>query len=235
MNIDLLKDNPAWTSYLYLAILIFAAIMLAVLLLKQKGHLHAWRSLFPVLRAPTKSSAYSSNLEMQHQGRLESVGTVGDKDTFCWAAEHGFVELLKLELSKGINIEDRSREGETALQIAAGGGHMSVVEFLLKEGAKVNAPVSYKNRRTALQAAAECGHMLVVERLLKEGAEVNAPASTLNGRTALQAAAGGGHTPIVECLLKGGAEANAPASDENRRIALQAAAGGGNMSIVSIS
>ena len=59
-------------------------------------------------------------------------------------------------------------DGRTALQAAAGGGHLAVVERLLQEKADINAAFFYG--RTALQAAAEGGHLAVVERLHQAGA-----------------------------------------------------------------
>ena len=50
--------------------------------------------------------------------------------------------------------------GRTALQAAAEGGYLDVVERLLREKANVNAARS--DGRTALQAAAEGGHLDVV-------------------------------------------------------------------------
>ncbi|RHZ59573.1 uncharacterized protein CDV56_101052 [Aspergillus thermomutatus] len=58
----------------------------------------------------------------------------------------------------------------TALQAAAGGGHLEVVERLLAARADVNAPAADDYGRTALQAAAEGGHLEVVGRLKQAGA-----------------------------------------------------------------
>ena len=234
MNVDLLENNPAWTTYFYFALPMFALIMLAVLLLKRKGvFLSGWQYLFRIFCAYVlKGQDHLPDLEMQIGGRLEAGGATGDKDAFLWAAQHDSRRLLELQISRGIDIEGRSSDGRTALQLASGYGHMSIVSYLLWEGASINAPASRWKGRTALQAAAGGGNLLIVERLLKDGAEVNAPVSRWKGRTALQAAAEGGHLPIVERLLKDGAEVNAPASDEEGRTALQAAAGGGNLHIV---
>ena len=60
-------------------------------------------------------------------------------------------------------------DGRTALQAAAGGGHLDVVERLLAAGADVNAAAAHGGR-TALQAAAGGGHLDVVERLRQAGA-----------------------------------------------------------------
>ena len=60
-------------------------------------------------------------------------------------------------------------KGRTALQAAAEGGHLAVVERLLQWNADVNAAAAGYDGRTALQAAAEGGHLVVVERLRAAG------------------------------------------------------------------
>ena len=153
-------------------------------------------------------------------------------------AENGDVGLVSQLISLKADVNARSRatkygiNGRTALQVAAGFGHMEVVDKLLSKGADVNAPAKLIDGRTALQAAAERGHMEVVGKLLAEGADVNAAAGQLDGRTALQAAAGQGHLEVVEKLLAEGANINAPARQLYNRTALQAAAGQGHLEVV---
>jgi hypothetical protein len=125
-------------------------------------------------------------------------------------------------------------DASRALQTAAGGGHLEVVERLLTANANVNAAASTWDGRTALEAAAEGGHLEVVERLLTANANVNSAASMWDGRTALQAAAGGGHLEVVERLLAANANVNAHPSANNGRTALQAAAEGGHIKVVEI-
>ncbi|KAJ3562144.1 hypothetical protein NPX13_g8673 [Xylaria arbuscula] len=96
---------------------------------------------------------------------------------------------------------------DQALQAAAGGGHLDIVERLLAAKADVNATAAKYRGRTALQAAAEGGHLDIVERLLAAKADVNATVAKYGGRTALQAAAEGGHLDIVERLRRAGAKA----------------------------
>jgi hypothetical protein len=63
VGIELLKDHPTRTTYFYPAVPMFAVIM-SILLLKQKGFVHVHQHLFTVFRALTKSRDYSTNLEM---------------------------------------------------------------------------------------------------------------------------------------------------------------------------
>jgi len=117
------------------------------------------------------------------------------------SSEEGDITLLNILLDGEIAHNDMG----LACRLAAGGGHLEVVERLLAMGADVNdaAAADYRDR-TALQAAAEGGHLEVVERLLAVGADVNDAAA--DGRTALQAAAKSGHTEIISRLEKAGAQ-----------------------------
>ncbi|KAI2763075.1 hypothetical protein DTO006G1_2214 [Penicillium roqueforti] len=146
-------------------------------------------------------------------------------------SREGCSELLPSLLQVVTHVDARVC-GQTALQAAAQGGHLQVVERLLAATANVNAPAAEGNGRTALQAAAQGGHLKVVERLLAATANVNAPAAEGNGRTALQAAAEGGHLQVVERLLAAKADINAPPGEINGRTALQAAAEGGHLQVV---
>jgi ankyrin repeat protein len=111
--------------------------------------------------------------------------------------------LDEKELSYGLSYAAKYK-GRTALQAAAEGGHLEVVQRLLEAKADVNAAGS-DGGRTALQAAAGGGHLEVVQRLLEAKADVNAAAGTYFGRTALEAAAEGGHLQIVALLKSSGA------------------------------
>ena len=63
------------------------------------------------------------------------------------------------------NAPAASYSGRTALQAAAEGGHLDVVERLLVAKADVNAPAADDSGRTALQAAAGGGHLDIVKVL----------------------------------------------------------------------
>jgi ankyrin repeat protein len=102
-----------------------------------------------------------------------------------WAAEKGYEAVVGFLIGRlNANVNFRDKIGQTALQAAAGGGHLAVVERLLREKADVNAAAT-NSGRTALQAAAGGGHLAVVKRLLQEKADVNAEAARYEGGTAL--------------------------------------------------
>jgi ankyrin repeat protein len=97
-------------------------------------------------------------------------------------------------------------DGATALHWAAHWNNVSVVELLLRAGARPD--VANNLGVTPLWLACENGSAPVVQRLLKAGARANANTAA-NGETALMTAARAGNVDIVTMLLEGGAEPNA--------------------------
>ncbi len=95
--------------------------------------------------------------------------------------------------------------GGTLLHWGSRMGHMELVRFLLKEGARIDP--HDEDGRTPLIEASFNGHAEIVDLLLKSGAEVDA--RTRYGRTALMNACGEGHTAVVELLVAAGADVNA--------------------------
>ena len=54
-------------------------------------------------------------------------------------AEAGDFEMVRDYCAKGTDLETSTLEGETALMVAARNGHLHIVEFLIGQGANVNA------------------------------------------------------------------------------------------------
>ncbi|KAL4164584.1 hypothetical protein KRP22_004449 [Phytophthora ramorum] len=114
------------------------------------------------------------------------------------AAADGQLDLVRrLALDCSVNAADA--HGNTALMVAAAGGHLDVVHFLAGEcGANVNAAGKHGN--TAVMLAAAFGHVAVVRCLAKKyGADVNAREE--GGYTALLWAAAERHVRVVCCLV----------------------------------
>ena len=123
---------------------------------------------------------------------------------------------------------------ETALLHAIGTRNKSMVELLIKYGARVNFPTCGPVKRTPLQKAAELGNLEVVTLLVNNGADVNAPAADKNGGTSLQLAAIGGFIIVVCKLLNHKADVNAPGSKVDGRTALEVAAEHGRLDMIRV-
>ncbi len=130
-----------------------------------------------------------------------SAESVTDVDRLYLAAQDGHDKVVGVLLEKeGINVNQVTQNGATALQIAAQNGHDNVVKLLLEyDGIHINKPMT--RDFTALHLAAKNGHDKVVELLLKKkGIKINQVIK--DGVTALHLAAQDGHDKVVGVLLE---------------------------------
>ncbi len=108
-----------------------------------------------------------------------------------------------------INARDSSQESDTKLHTAARLGQATVVQFLLENGAEVDA--RNKSGRTPLHEAAATGRRAVVQLLLDRKADPNA--TDRSGNTPGHLAAAEGYKAVLEALLTAGADPNAKSTD----------------------
>jgi len=121
-----------------------------------------------------------------------------------------------------------SRDGWTALHLAAFFGHVESARELLNAGAPVNARSTNAMKNLPLHAAAAGKSLPVVKLLIERGAD-------LNGRqhgawTALHAAAANGDIEMVKALVEGGADTSARA--DNQQLPLDLALTKGHQAVV---
>ena len=102
--------------------------------------------------------------------------------------------------ARGINLEIRAANGDTALMIAAYTSNKPAVVALLAHEAEVN-----QTGWTALHYAATVGNNEIVQLLLDHHAYIDAESP--NKTTPIMMAARGGHILTVKLLLDGGADA----------------------------
>ncbi|KAK6514409.1 hypothetical protein TWF506_008802 [Arthrobotrys conoides] len=127
----------------------------------------------------------------------------GSRSPLHEVAEAGW-PLESLLLDHGARIDARTRNGDTALHIAAGKGHIGLVQRLHEKGADVAA--LNNDKATSLHEAAKFGHVLVASVLLKRDKDrVIMDFQDVDGHTALHNAAYGGHVEMVKFLLEKGA------------------------------
>ncbi|XP_077125731.1 ankyrin repeat and SAM domain-containing protein 6 [Ranitomeya variabilis] len=100
-----------------------------------------------------------------------------------------------------VPVDSTDEDGNTGLQLAAGGGHEPIVRFVLRKGASVDSRNHYG--WTPLMQAARSGHLNIALILLENGADVNA--QNRLGASVLTVASRGGHTSVVKLLLDSGA------------------------------
>jgi ankyrin repeat protein len=124
-----------------------------------------------------------------------------------WAVERDDLELADILIRSGARVGARTREGVSALQLAATNGSAALLNRLLKAGADPNEPLSAAGD-TALMMAARTGTVAAVRLLLEAGANVNAKESW-GGTTPLMWAASEGHADAARMLIAAGADVSA--------------------------
>ncbi len=147
---------------------------------------------------------------------LEQRGA--DVDIFA-AAMVGRTALVSelLEGNKGLATL-LSRDGWTALHLAAFFGHLEAARALLNKGAVVNARSTNAMKNMPLHAAAAGRSVAVVKLLLERGASVNAQQH--GGWTTLHAAAASGDLEMVMALVEVGGDAAVRADNQQRPLDL---------------
>lgn len=130
------------------------------------------------------------------------------------AVQKNDLDLARMLIEGGIDIDSRSSSGRTPLFAACLDNHMELIEFLLSNNANVNAVDN--NGYTALHRYIQMnsgswrnnhhmGPSIVVKMLINAGA--NPKISSSNGSTPLHAAAARGMAKCARLLLEGGADA----------------------------
>lgn len=147
------------------------------------------------------------------------------------AAERGRLVISRMLIDHGAQLDAHNRSGHTALEVAVLSGKIQVAqllrqrgatldaqsllfkairadanfrdvfEFLVRQGADVNAPDDSGD--TPLVLAARLGHRLLVKRLIDSGADVNLPST--GGLTPLGTAEEIGNRDIIRLLKNNGA------------------------------
>ncbi|KAL8867715.1 MAG: hypothetical protein Q9198_008418, partial [Flavoplaca austrocitrina] len=117
--------------------------------------------------------------------------------SLAYAAAFGLTSIVKNLLDEGVDINQTSHKGITALMSAAEAGHTDTVRVLLAAHADLDQ--AHKYASTALIKAARNGHDEVFQILLDHGANIEA--ATVAGDTSLMRDASGGLTSKVQLII----------------------------------
>lgn len=153
--------------------------------------------------ASTKASSAEIAAELIVRGADPGQPAKDGYTPLMSAVDSGQVAKLTLVLSESVDVNAQTKNGRTALTIAAGLGHDGAVKRLLESGAKVDGD---SDAFTALTQAARAGSEKTAAVLLKAGADPNRPAR--DGRMPLMLAARGGFDEVVRVLIENGADVN---------------------------
>ncbi len=139
----------------------------------------------------------ASKVDLNEVGRLLKKGAnvnAKDKNSFAhmkpysgvtalhYASLTGHVEVVKVLLASGADVDLRSYNGFTAPMYASERGQSGIATLLISKGADVNAKA--RTGFTALMAASSRGRIETVKTLIAEGADIDA--RDKDGLTALR-------------------------------------------------
>jgi ankyrin repeat protein len=136
------------------------------------------------------------------------------------------VAAIPILVQKGVNLDVRDNDGNTALMIAFEAGNDKASKLLIDAGA--NLDIRDNTGKTALMLAAEKGEFDVVDALIVAGANLNIRDNA--GKTALMLAAAKGLVDLVRILIV--AKANLNIRDNDGKTALMLAAEEGRADVV---
>jgi|GEM_PF-2102322 len=159
-----------------------------------------------------------SDMESLISSGADIFSFVNHNTPLMWAAANGRIMACSLLIKKGASVHAVStKEGLTALKLAAFQGQTNTCEFLLDNGANVESGTgpSWGKGRTSLIYAAYNGHAktckLLISRCAQAGISayqfVNATSATIDGsKTALHYAAAKEYAKVCAVLVSHGAE-----------------------------
>ncbi len=114
-------------------------------------------------------------------------------------AYSGNLTVVQHLLVEGVDPNVADQRGRTALSLASGQGHITVVEALLSGGAWVDPHEDYDVYETPLMTAACNGHLEVVKMLVQAGANTGFHVG-VSQRTAEAYARCNGHESVADYL-----------------------------------
>jgi ankyrin repeat protein len=118
-----------------------------------------------------------------------------------YAALHGHIEIARLLLQNGADVNVKSDRGRTPLYCAAWNGHIDVFHLLVENGADLEAQDNTGMR--ALHRAAYNGNLPFVQELISRY-HVDINARDNDGRTALRWARARNHSTVITFLRANG-------------------------------
>lgn len=146
---------------------------------------------------------FSGALDVNHTATIVSLNTqnVVNGATALWCAGTGnYVEIVKMLIEAGANVNKPTSTGSTPLRGAAFNGHCDIMNVLIDNGADLN----FANvvGQSPLLISVMRGHLKATELLLDKGADHNQ--RTIHNHSVIHLAAGKGHLDILQMLLDRG-------------------------------
>ncbi|XP_071142131.1 ankyrin repeat domain-containing protein 6-like [Mytilus edulis] len=131
------------------------------------------------------------------------------RTALMWAAIGGHLEICRLLIDTGCQIDITNVEGWTALMSAARWGRLEICRLLIDRGCKID--ITDGSGRTALMLAALYGHLEICKLLIDTGCKIHI--TNGSGYTALIIAAVNGHLEVCRHLIDRGCKIDITSRD----------------------
>jgi len=123
-----------------------------------------------------------------------------NNDFLILASRRGHIEIVRLLIDKGININQTNKDGQNALHWACENGHNETVQLLIQKGVDTKQKDIF--RQNALHWASRRGHKELVQLLMGKGLDANEKDKF--GKSALHWAWFYDHKEVVQLLIEKG-------------------------------
>ncbi|KAH8263555.1 hypothetical protein KR044_010530 [Drosophila immigrans] len=159
-------------------------------------------------------------LAAQTADQLKATTANGDTALHL-AARRRDVDMVRILVDYGTNVDTQNGEGQTPLHIAAAEGDEALLKYFY--GVRASASIA-DNQRTPMHLAAENGHAHVIE-ILADKFKASIFERTKDGSTLMHIASLNGHAECATMLFKKGVYLHMPNKDGARSIHTAAAYG----------
>lgn len=151
------------------------------------------------------------------------VSKGADVSSMQLAAYVGDLAKVKTFIERGVSAGAQDGSWLTSLHTAAGAGQRETAEFLIRNGALVNAGVVAEGPGTPLHYAIDGGSQEVTELLINQGAIVDA--RNKDGETPLHIASKKGYSDLAQLLIANKADVNAKTRNDQTPLLCAARSG----------
>lgn len=132
---------------------------------------------------------------------ITAEDSIGKFTALYRACQAGHLEVAKILVEYGFDLESKKGDGSTPLYIACQENRVDVVNYLISKGADIETV--FKTGFRPMYISAQKGHLEVVKILVENGAKVDAASD--EGATPLYIACQNAHNDTVKYLLAHGA------------------------------
>jgi len=142
----------------------------------------------------------SASVEQPGSVTFDGETIEGAPPLWC-AAAAGHLDIVKLLVKSGANVNSTTKTNSTPLRAACFDGHFEIVKYLVEHNADIE--VANRHGHTCLMIACYKGHFKIARYLIDIGADVNR--KSVKGNTALHDCAESGSLEIMKLLITSGA------------------------------